>query len=367
MIQFDVTVIGAGVVGISIAKSLSESGLSVLLLEKENRYGTGTSSRNSETIHAGIYYQPGTLKGKLCHRGKNLLYDYCQKNNVPHRKCGKLFIANTISEVERLDLIKKNAFENGIENLQSLDEIQLKKIEPELKAKAAILSPESGIIDSESLMNSLLNEFKVKHGIFLPLSTPHDIERIQNGWRFYLKEPHNTKVVTKLIINSAGLNAIELAQKVFKEKFLPLLYPLKGSYLKLAKKSPIHHIIYPALIPGVIEERVDAVPDLSGGLRFGPDVSVPTDLNDFKVSETLIKKFLPGIQKYLPQIQESDLQLCFAGIRPRIYSQSEKPKDFHIQWDETNGALNLLGMESPALTACLGIAELVDEKIKEKL
>jgi len=362
----DIIIIGAGIVGISISKYLISKGYSVILIEKEENYGQGISSRSSEVIHAGIYYHTDSLKASLCLRGRQLLYEYCPKKRIPHKKIGKLIIATDKSSVDRLDKIYKQAEINGLNTIKYLDKKYINKIEPNLKCEAALLSPETGIIDSYKLMRSLINEARSKGTIFISGTSVEGGHPASNGWNIYVKGKESTTLTTKLVVNAAGLYAIELSKKIFPELNLPTLHPLKGNFIKYMGASPVKHIIYPALIPGVVEERVDATPTLDNSLRFGPDTEKVESLDDFSISKSTVDKMMPSIIKYLPDIDTSLLFPDFSGIRPRIYASTDHVKDYVFDWSPDARWLNLFGMESPALTSCLAIAEYIQKDISER-
>jgi len=353
----DIVIIGAGVIGLAIAQKVAKEGYAVVLLEKERNFGMGVSSRNSEVIHAGIYYQTESLKASLCLQGRKLLYKHCQKFNIPHKQTGKLFLAVTPEEIPRLEQSQNQAIANGVEDLVDLDQRQIRKLEPGLKGTAALFSPSSGIIDSHGFMKSLLGIAKQNNTMFAPLSPFEGAESIPDGWKIYIGGREPISIKTRAVINAAGLYAIELSKKVFPERDIPTLHPTKGSYIRYSGKSPLNHIVYPAIIPGQIEERVDATPDLGGSLRFGPNVETPKHLEDFVISPDLVKQFIPGIQRYLPHIDISRLHPDMAGIRPKIYGPGDNIADFRFDWAHEHGWMDLWGMESPALTASLAIAE----------
>ena len=362
----DVLIIGAGVVGLAIAYNLSKTGYSVILAEKESKFGMGTSSRSSEVIHAGIYYKTRSLKASLCLRGKSLLYEHCKKYNVAHKKIGKIFLAVSTDEITRLESTHKQAEENGIKDLSFLDKKQLYQLEPELFGIAGILSPSTGIIDSHGFMKSLLGLAERHKAIFSPLSPIENAVKIKGGWKVFIGGKDPISVTSNFVINSAGLYAIELSNKIFPERTIPEFFPTKGCYLRYSGRSPIKHIVYPAFIPGKIEQRVDATPDLGQDLRFGPNVETPKNLEDFFLNKNIIKQMTPGIKRYLPKIDTSLLNLDIAGIRPKIYGPEDNVADFQFVWDEGNSWLDLWGIESPALTASLAIGEYVKNIVVER-
>lgn len=362
----DVVVIGAGVIGLAVAERLSGKGHSVVLLEKEPQYGTGVSSRNTETIHAGIYYQQGSLKASLCLEGKRLLYEYCAKHNIRHKRIGKLFVAVTKEEISRLELTKSQAAKNGVDDIVELDRDALKRIEPEAEGVAALLSPSSGIIDSHAFMKSLFTLGASKGMIFAASSPVTGAESARGLWKVMVGGAEPQELKARVVVNAAGLYSIELSKKIFPKRAVPTLHPVKGSYLRYSGRSPLEHILYPAIVPGLIEERVDATPDLSGSLRFGPNIEVTNGLEDFSIDPKLADKMAKGIKRYLPRIDIEKLHPDCSGIRPKIYGAGEPVQDFRFEWAGEPGWLDLWGMESPGLTAALAIARHVDDIIGEK-
>lgn len=363
----DVVVIGAGVIGLAIAERLSREGQSVILLEKEAQYGTGISSRNTETIHAGIYYQTGSLKAKLCLLGKELLYHHCDKHNVRYKRTGKIFVAVTEEEISKLKKTIEQAIQNGLNDLRMLGREEMNRLEPEVRAVAGVLSPSSGIVDSHGLMKSLFNLGKSNGVMFAPSSPVICAVPVQNGWSVKIGGETPTEISAKMIINAAGLYAVGLSREVFKGREIPEFYPTKGSYLWLSGKSPVKHIIYPSITPGMIEPRVDAALDLDGSLRFGPNVEETKNLEDFDLDPNLVEKMAAGIKRYLPGINVSKLNPDCSGIRPKLYGSGQPVVDFRFDFAKEPGWLDLWGIESPGLTASLAIAEHVNELIKERI
>ena len=345
----DFVIIGAGVIGLAVAREISQQGHSVVILEKESHFGQGSSSRNSEVIHAGIYYQKDTFKAKLSIRGKELLYSFCKKYNVPYKQIGKLFVAVDDDEISKLELTEKSGLANGLNDLIYIDKSQLKKLEPNLCAVSALFSPSTGIFDSHIFMQSLLSISEDNNALFSPNSLFTGAEPNNNGWKIYIegKNKENFSIKTKVVINSAGLYATEIAKNIFPNRSLPKLIPTKGCYLKYNGKPLIKHIIYPAITPGTVLPRVDATPDLNGSLRFGPNVEIPESLNDFKLKENLVSEMASGIKRYLPNINENLLYPDFAGIRPKISIDGKENCDFQFDWNNENNWLDLFGFESP--------------------
>lgn len=362
----DLVVIGCGVVGLAITYKFAKEGYSVISLDKESQFGTGVSSRSSEVIHAGVYYETGSLKGSLCLRGKDLLYHHCQKYNINHKKIGKLFIAVEEQEIGSLEKLKAQAEANGLMDLVYLNKSEIKKMEPSINCCLALYSPTTGIIDSHGLMHSLIQlseDYDVTFAYFSPVL---NAEPINNGWKINIGGEDPIWIKSKMVINAAGLYAINLSKSIFPERKTPKLDPVKGGYLRLTGRSPFNHIIYPAMIPGQIAERVDATPDLMHSLRFGPSIEKTNGVNDFNVSEELIDRFYPSIKKYFPDVNKSKLHLDQAGIRPKIKIDGISNPDFTFSWAPNIGWLDLWGMESPALTASLAISNYTYDLFKNK-
>lgn len=359
-------IIGAGVIGLAIAFKISQKSHSVILVEKESQYGCGISSRNSEVIHAGIYYHTGSLKALLCLEGKRLLYEHCEKYQIRHKRTGKLFLAVTSEEISKLELTKKQATENGVDDLVELDESALRRLEPEIRGKAGLLSPSSGIFDSHGFMKSLFLLGQSNGVIFAASSPVVGADPVAVGWRVRVGGKEPTTISSKVVVNAAGLHAIELSKTVFPGRNIPTLYPTKGSYIRYSGKSSVKHIIYPAIVPGLIEERVDATPDLEGNLRFGPNTEKTDGLEDFSVASNIAEGMIPAIKRYLPNLDATHLYPDCSGIRPRIYDSGDAVEDFRFDWAPTPGWLDLWGIESPGLTASLAIAEHVCDLIKKR-
>jgi len=362
----DVIVIGAGAAGLSISEQFARHGHEVILLEKEELYGRGVSSRSTEVIHAGIYYTTGSLKARLCIRGKELLYEFCRKHKVNHKRTGKLFVAAAKEAAGRLDETERQARSNGITDLERISRSKLQELEPELNGHEAVLSPSSGIFDSHGYMNALYNEGKREGVIFAGASPAESAGHVKDGWEVRVGGREKTSVSSRLVINAAGLYAIALSRKIFPGRDLPELYPTKGNYLRYSARPLTSRIVYPAMVPGVIEERVDMTPDLAGHLRFGPDIDTSTGLEDFSVPDTLKAKMSASIKKYLPGIDLEKIHSDCAGIRPKIYGPGQPVKDFMFSWAPEPGWLDLFGIESPGLTASLAIGEYVYGEVTTK-
>ena len=363
--RLDSVVIGAGVVGLACARALALAGREVLILEAENTFGTGISSRNSEVIHAGLYYPPGSLKARLCLRGKELLYRYCSARAVPHSRCGKLIIASSLAEAAQLRAIEGNARSCGLDVLEQLDAEALATLEPALRGVAALHSPSTGIVDSHGLMLALLADAEAA-GALLALRTPVIGGSIEGALlHLELGGAEPCAIRARTVINAAGLGAVALAGRMrgFPASALPRAYFAKGSYFVLQGRAPFSHLVYPLPEPGGL--GVHLTLDLAGQARFGPDVEWVTEPG-YQVSEARIAAFETSIRRYWPELPEGRLSPGYAGVRPKISGPGEAAADFRIDGPEVHGIegwINLLGIESPGLTASLAIAEEVTHRL----
>lgn len=364
--DFDIVVIGAGVIGLAVARQLSAAGRSVLLAEREDQFGAGASSRNTGCIHAGAYYHAGSLKAQLCVRGRRMLYDHCSRFNVPHRKTGKIFLATDAEYVRGLETIKHLAAANGIDDLIEIDGADIGALESHLTGVAALLCPESGVVDSHALMLSLLGLGENEGLTFVTRATVNKGQPVSGGWDINISGAEEAVIKAKLVINAAGIWASDLSRSVFPNRIVPKPKPVKGSYLRLTGAALVSRIIYPDLIPGEITERVDATPGIDGQLRFGPSVDVTDSLEDYRVADGLTERFGPLIKRYLPECETSRLVPDFAGIRPKVMTEPGEMPDFLFDWAEEAGWLDLWGIESPGLTCALAVAEHVEGLVKER-
>jgi len=354
-------VVGAGVVGLAIACALARSGREVIVLESERVIGSGVSSRNSEVIHAGIYYPTGLDKTRLCVEGKAMLYAFCREYGVPHRRCGKILVAATEDEIGKLAAIKKQAEANGVTDLAWLSRDETRALEPALAATKALLSPSTGIIDSHAFMLALRGDAE-RHGAMLALETPVVSGRAaERGLIIKTGGPNPTQIAANFVVNSAGLGAQALARSIAgmpREK-IPPLHLAKGNYFALATPSPFSHLIYPAPTPGGL--GVHLTLDISGRARFGPDVEW-IDAIDYAVDPSRGDAFYAAIRSYWPDLPDGALQPDYSGIRPKIERPGGSGSDFLIQDQRRHGVaglVNLFGIESPGLTSSLAIADWV--------
>ena len=370
MEKVDIIIIGAGVVGLSIAARVSNPKYSVYVLERHSSFGQETSSRHSEVIHAGIYYEPGSLKAKTCVEGNRMLYEVCKKNNIAFKQIGKLIVATGGNEESCLLSLFNTGKNNGAVDLKIISQEKIRKMEPNIKAKAALFSPSSGIIDSHSLMKYLIQCLKEKGGDVVYNSNVTHINKTPQGYEVTIQD--NTgddfKIQAQVVINSAGLDSDRIAKKVgidIKREKYDLKY-CKGQYFRVTnthKCSLINRLIYP--VPR--EEKgglgIHATLDLGGSMRLGPDdLYVDRDKVNYDVDISEKRNFLNSAIKFLPFLEEEDLVPDMAGIRPKLQGEGEGFRDFVIK-EESDlrfpGFINLIGIESPGLTASLSIAKYV--------
>jgi len=364
--ECDCIVIGAGVVGLAVAREMAMAGHEVLVLESENAIGTGTSSRNSEVIHAGIYYPQGSLKAIFCVSGKEKLYRYCQERNIAHSNCGKLIVATEEKQISTLASIRKKAADNYVHDIETLTAAQVKNIEPELHCVAALYSPSSGIIDSHSLMLSYLADLE-HHGGKLILQSPViGGEIVDDGICLSIGGKEPTRLTAKTVINCGGLFATQIAERIAgmpKDK-VPQIYYAKGNYYSLSSKVKFKKLIYP--VPESAGLGVHLTLDLMGNARFGPDVEWVEDI-DYHVDPKRADVFYAEVRKYWPALADNSLLPAYSGIRPKLQAPGEsKAKDFVIQGPKEHGIAglcNLYGIESPGLTSSLAIAEYVKKSL----
>tara|TARA_B100000768_G_scaffold170090_1_gene176178 strand:+ start:1124 stop:2227 length:1104 start_codon:yes stop_codon:yes gene_type:complete len=364
--DFDSVVIGAGVVGLAIAHELAITGRQVLVVEEMSAAGQGISSRNSEVLHAGIYYPYDSLKRKLCLSGRELLVEYCKTNNIDFALTGKLIVATNIDESESLASILSNGLRNGVSDLVMLDSDQIKELEPSLNAMNAIHSPSTGIIDSHALMLSFLGSIESNNGMICFNSKVTEINKLKKGFSLAVNGEDDFEISTKELINSAGLSAQDLSKSIkdASDKTTPPLFYCKGTYLNLTCKSPFKHLIYP--MPNNAGLGVHLTLDLAGRAKFGPDtewVSHP----EYQLDDTKIDSFYNEIKRYYPSVLKDNLSPGYAGVRPKVVSQNEGQADFIIQDSSLHGMpgyIALYGIESPGLTASLAIGRYVEAKLK---
>jgi L-2-hydroxyglutarate oxidase LhgO len=359
MEKVECIVIGAGVIGLALARALARAGREVIVLEAADAIGTGTSSRNSEVIHAGIYYPSQLIKARLCVEGKQQLYRFCADYHVPHRRCGKLLVATTEAEIPKLAAIRAQALANGVDDLVTLSAAEARAMEPLLACVAAMLSPSTGIIDSHAYMLALQGDAEA-HGAMLAFETPVIAGRARNG-RIEIATGGGAPMhlSAALVVNAAGLGAQAFARSVdgMPPQKVPPLHLAKGNYFTLSGRSPFSHLVYPMPQGGGL--GVHLTLDLAGGARFGPDVEWIEAVH-YPVDPRRGEGFYAAIRQYWPDLPDGALQPGYAGIRPKIERPGGPNTDFMIQMPadhDVPGLVNLFGIESPGLTASLAIAD----------
>ena len=363
MDEVDCVVVGAGVVGLAVARALALAGREVIILEAAEGIGTETSSRNSEVVHAGIYYPANSLMARFCVAGRRRLYAYCTEKGVPHRNCGKLIVATSAQEDAMLAGIKQRAEANGVEGMRVLSAAEAIGLEPNLHCTSALYSPATGIIDSHAYMLALQGDAE-NAGAVPVFHSPVTGGRVA-GRKIEIDvggaEP--TRLRCRLLVNSAGLHAPALAAGIagMPHERVPTAYYAKGNYFTLSGRSPFSRLIYPVPVPGGL--GVHLTVDLGGQARFGPDVQW-IDSIDYTVDPARSESFYAAVRQYWPELKDGALQPGYAGIRPKIVPRGAPAQDFVVQGPQTHGVaglVNLFGIESPGLTASLAIANHVLE------
>ena len=359
----DCVVVGAGAVGLAVARSIALAGNDVVLAEAADTIGTGSSSRNSEVIHAGIYYPTGSLKAQLCVAGKHALYEYCERRNLPHRRIGKLIVAVSDDEVGALEAYREQAAANGVVDLRWVEQDELADIEPQVRAVRGLLSPSTGILDSHAYMLALQGDLEDAGGMIAFGSRVERARSLPGGFEVVAGA---ARVYSRVLINAAGIDAPNLARNIdgLDESLVPRGWLAKGHYYRLAGKSPFTHLVYPRA--GSDGLGVHVTLDMAGGVRFGPDVRW-IDEPDYEFDDSRRAEFVAAIRRYYPGLNAASLQPAYTGIRPKIVGPGESAADFLIQGPEEHGLsglVNLFGIESPGLTASLAIGEAVRERLQ---
>jgi L-2-hydroxyglutarate oxidase LhgO len=363
MDKVDCVVIGAGVIGLAIARRLARAGREVIVLEQAEGIGTVTSSRNSEVIHAGIYYPSGSLMARMCVGGKRALYQYCAEHGIPHRNCGKLIVATTPKETEKLASIRAHAEANGVLDLETLDAAAARALEPALNCEAALLSPSTGIIDSHAYMLALRGDAE-DAGAACAFHTPLlHAKASSDGFELDAGGDAPMSLACRLLVNAAGLGASAVARSIdgMPIELIPPAYLAKGNYFSCSARAPFSHLIYPVPEPGGL--GVHLTLDMAGQARFGPDVEW-VDTIDYAVDPARAERFYPAIRRYWPTLPDGALSPGYSGIRPKIVPPAVASQDFLIQGPRDHGVeglINLFGIESPGLTSSLAIADHVGE------
>jgi len=366
-----ITIIGAGVVGLAIAERISRDFGDVYLTEKQKTFGQETSSRNSEVIHAGIYYPKGSLKSKLCLEGKWLMYDYCRKHDIPFKNCGKIIVATAEDEIRIIEEIMDTAVNNGVDDLELIDRNRIAELEPSVKALRAVFSPSTGIVDSHSLMKSLetgamLNGCQIAYS-----SEVKGIRKISEGYEITITDSEKTtfSFTTRIVINSAGLGSDLISEMAgYRDEKLRIRF-CKGEYFRLnpPKNRLLNRLVYPVPVHNLEGIGIHVTVDMNGGVKIGADVTwLASNVFDYKVTSSKQDAFFRSARKFLPFLEYDDLAPEMAGIRPKIQGPGEPVRDFHISEESEKGLpgfINLIGIESPGLTSCLAIANYVRDLI----
>jgi L-2-hydroxyglutarate oxidase LhgO len=363
MDRVDCVIVGAGVVGLAVARRLARAGREVVVIEEAEGIGTVTSSRNSEVIHAGIYYRAGSLMAQMCVNGKRALYRYCAEHGIPHRNCGKLIVATTAKETEKLQSIRAHAEANGVDDMQLLSRAAARALEPALNCDAALLSPSTGIIDSHAYMLALRGDAEDAGAAFAFHTPLLRAKATANGIEIEAGGEAPMTLACDLMVNAAGLGASAVARGIegMPIELIPTAYLAKGNYFSCSARAPFSRLIYPVPEPGGL--GVHLTLDMAGQARFGPDVEW-IDHIDYAVDPARAERFYPAIRKYWPTLPDGALMPSYSGIRPKIVPPAVATQDFLIQGPREHGVsglINLFGIESPGLTSSLAIADHVGD------
>lgn len=373
MDKVDAIVIGAGAVGLAIASEIARRDRDVFILEKESTIGQGASSRNSEVIHAGIYYVTGTLKAKVCVEANPMIYQICAENKIPHKRLGKIIVGNGEDEIKQLEALMKQGKANGVNDLELIDSEKIKKLEPKVKGDMAVLSPSTGIMDAHGLMDHYLRKARRQSGSD-PLVLDTEVKGIKKTEDGYVVdtvsggEPFSLEA--RVVVNAAGLFCDKVAEMVGIDidaaKYR--LHWCKGDYYSLSGKPPATMLVYPPPLKDTLGLGIHTVPDLTGRLKFGPNAYY-VDKLDYKV-DSPVEPFWSDIVTYLPRVEKDDLRPDMAGIRAKLQGPGEKARDFIIEHEEKRGypgLIDLIGIESPGLTSSPAIAAMVAGMVDELL
>ena len=364
MDKVECVVVGAGVVGLAAARRLAQAGLEVVVVEAAGDIGTGTSSRNSEVIHAGIYYPAGSLMARMCVAGKKALYAYCDQRGIPYRRCGKLIVATADNERDKLASIKAHAEANGVDDMKVLTGAEARALEPALNCVGALLSPSTGIVDSHAYMLALRGEIEDAGGALAFHAPLLRAKAVSDGFEVEIGGDTPMSLHCRMLVNSAGLSAPTVARAIdgMPPDRIPTSYFAKGNYFSCSTRAPFSHLIYPVPEPGGL--GVHLTIDLGGQAKFGPDVewveSPDVASLDYAVDPARAERFYPAIRRYWPALPDGALTPSYSGVRPKIVPPAIARQDFMIQGPKDHGLgglINLFGIESPGLTSSLAIAD----------
>jgi len=371
--DINITILGAGVVGLAIASKLSESYQNIFVIEKNRQFGQETSSRNSEVIHSGIYYPTGSMKAKFCIEGRKLIYDLCEKENIAYNKCGKLIVANDELEVNELFRLLEKGNENGVSELRIISKGELKEIEPNVAAIKALYSTETGIIDTHGLMKYFETKAILNQVEFSYLSSVENIEKLSSGgYKIEVEDPSGDifSFTSSTVINSAGLEADKISAMVGINPPEYKVYFCKGEYFSInpPKNRMVSRLIYPVPPKNLTGLGIHATVDLANGLKLGPNtIYLKENIYDYTIDESHLDDFYISAKKYLPFLEKEDLSPDQAGIRPKLQAKGEPVRDFIIQEESGRGFagfINLIGIESPGLTASPAIANYIKQIVE---
>lgn len=356
MMKTDITIIGAGVVGLAVASEIARPDLNVIILEKNARHGEGISSRNSEVIHSGIYYEQGSLKASLCAAGREMIYEIASKNNVPHKKTGKLIVATDTDEIATIEKIYEKGRNNGVKSISLISKGQIARMEPYVQGQAAIYSPDTGIISAHDLMNYFMLKALDRKASLVCRTKVTNIEKDKNCWRITTQNEtgENFEILSSLVINAAGLESDTIANLAGMNY---QLHYCKGNYFSISgiKRGMVQRLIYPVPDKNRVSLGVHLTIDLNGRLKLGPDADYIPRSENYSVDSQKSLLFFQGAQKFLPLLKEENLSPDMAGIRPKLQGPKDDLRDFVIQ-EDFPGFINLVGIESPGLTASPAIA-----------
>ena len=364
MERIDVAVIGAGVTGLASALAVAARGQSVCVLERHPRPGLDVSTHNSGVIHGGIYYPAGTLKSRLCIEGRRLLYEFCQRHTVPHARCGKLIVATDQIEIPQLEALYHRGIANGVEGLTMVDRAFVAAREPNIRAAAAIFSPETGIVDAEALVTTLLRVGEAASVIFLPGTKLVGADAHPDGMA--LRTAHES-ILAGTIVNAAGLYADDVSKMLGGETFT--IYPVRGEYAELvpAKRSLVNSLVYPLPHAAGHGLGMHVTKSTAGNVWFGPTVRYQERKDDYESDRLPVEEFAEAAKQLLPMLTVADLRLSGSGIRPKLHPASESFADFMIRRDRENPRIvHAAGIESPGLTSCLAIGEMISQIVQDR-